>query len=39
MKHAFRKAERESKFFQRNVSPVVDISEEVGGGHCQEKVK
>lgn len=37
MKHAFRKAK--SKFFQCAVSLVVDISEEVGGGHCQEKVK
>lgn len=38
MKHASRKVGRKRKSFQNKISPVVDVSE-VGGGHCQEKVK
>lgn len=38
MKHVSRKVGRKRKSFQNKISPVVDVSE-VGGGHCQEKVK
>lgn len=38
MKHVYRKVGRKRKSFQNKISPVVDVSE-VGGGHCQEKVK